>query len=383
MTSTHNQPSMSDSSQNIPFLDLKNINLEFEKEFHQALQEVLESGWVILGKQVGEFEKEYSLFSNVQHTIGVANGLDALHLALRVLDIGEGDEVIVPSNTYIATVLAISYVGAVPVFVEPCLDTFNIDVTKIESAITPRTAALMPVHLYGQSCEMDVIVQLAEKYNLVVIEDNAQSHGAEYKGKKTGSFGHLNGTSFYPGKNLGALGDAGALTTNNAEFYQKALSWRNYGSHKKYYNEVKGYNSRLDELQAAFLRIKLRHLTKATEERRIIAQFYDKALYGIGDVVTPKIAEYCTHVYHLYVIRTSYRDELQQYLSRHNIGTMIHYPLPVHLQEAYQDHQWHKGQFPISEHISNTVLSLPLYPGMTEQDVVAVCTAIKSFFDQQ
>lgn len=348
-----------------------------------AFTNVFDSKWYILGKAVEQFETEYAAFNQVQRCIGVSNGLDALHLCLKALDIGPGDEVIVPSNTYIATVLAASYVGATPVFVEPDDATFNIDPALIEAAITPRTKAIMPVHLYGQCCQMDEIMELANKHGIHVIEDNAQSQGATYNGKLTGSFGIVNGTSFYPGKNLGALGDAGAITTDDATIAAKIGALRNYGSQKKYYNETVGFNMRLDELQAAFLSVKLKHLQKWTVERQQIAQWYDAALLGIGDIVTPAIAPAATHVYHLYVIRTKHRDALQQHLQQQGIGTLIHYPIPPHLQQAYQHLGYQKGDFPIAEAMANTCLSIPMFPGLQQQQVQQVVSAIQSFYSTQ
>lgn len=348
-----------------------------------AFTNVFDSKWYILGKAVEQFETEYAAFNQVQRCIGVSNGLDALHLCLKALDIGPGDEVIVPSNTYIATVLAASYVGATPVFVEPDDATFNIDPALIEAAITPRTKAIMPVHLYGQCCQMDEIMELANKHGIHVIEDNAQSQGATYNGKLTGSFGIVNGTSFYPGKNLGALGDAGAITTDDATIAAKIGALRNYGSQKKYYNETVGFNMRLDELQAAFLSVKLKHLQKWTVERQQIAQWYDAALQGIGDIVTPAIAPAATHVYHLYVIRTKHRDALQQHLQQQGIGTLIHYPIPPHLQQAYQHLGYQKGDFPIAEAMANTCLSIPMFPGLHQQQVQQVASAIQSFYSTQ
>lgn len=364
----------------IPFLDLRSLNGALSSEFHTALDEVLESGWVILGSQVAAFEQEYAAFSGVNYAIGVGNGLDALHIALKVLNIGAGDEIIIPSNTYIATLLAASYVGAKPVLVEPRAHSYNINPDGIEAAITSHTKAIMPVHLYGQACEMDAIMAIASKHGLYVIEDNAQAQGARYNGKLTGSFGAINGTSFYPGKNLGALGDAGAITTNNEHYYRSVLSWRNYGSHKKYYNEVRGFNSRLDELQAAFLRVKLRGLAEQTLERQHLARLYDAALEGVGDVIVPAVADGATSVYHLYVIRSRYRDALQEYLNNNGIGTMIHYPVPPHLQQAYQDHHWKQGEFPLAEELAQTVLSIPLYPGMNEGHIGRVVEVIQGFF---
>ncbi|HYH16366.1 MAG TPA: DegT/DnrJ/EryC1/StrS family aminotransferase, partial [Flavisolibacter sp.] len=346
----------------------------------QAFQEVFDSKWYILGNKVQQFEQQYSLFNRVEHCVGVGNGLDALYLSLKALGVSEGDEVIVPSNTYIATLLAVSYLGAKPVLVEPKMDTYNINTELIESAITPRTRAIMPVHLYGQCCEMEAIMAMAEKYGLYVIEDNAQSQGASYNGKMAGSFGHANGTSFYPGKNLGALGDAGAITTDNAVLADKLKALRNYGSQKKYYNEVIGHNMRLDELQAAFLSVKLRYLEGWIKDRQEIAAWYDEALNGIEGLVLPVIANGATHVYHLYVVRSSRRDALQKFLTEQGIGTLIHYPVPPHLQQAYAHLGFKQGDYPIAEEVANTCLSLPMWPGMNKEDVNKVATAIHTFF---
>jgi dTDP-4-amino-4,6-dideoxygalactose transaminase len=367
----------------IPFLNLKQVNEPFEKDFEQAYHEFIQSGWYILGEKVSAFETEYADFNNVQHTIGVANGLDALVLSLKALSVGAGDEVIVPSNTYIASWLAISYVGATPVPVEPRIETYNINPELIEAAITSKTKVIMPVHLYGQICEMEAIIAIADKHNLYVIEDNAQSQGATYQGKISGSWGHCNGTSFYPGKNLGALGDGGAVTTNDADVARKVSVIRNYGSEKKYYNEVKGINSRLDELQAAFLSIKLKQLAADNAKRNAIATLYNEQMQGIGDLQLPTMASGATSVYHLYVIRTSKRDELQKYLAEQGIGTMIHYPVPPHLQAAYKDLDYKKGNFPIAEEIAETCLSLPISPYLSEEDVVQVAKMIKLYFSHK
>jgi dTDP-4-amino-4,6-dideoxygalactose transaminase len=364
----------------IPYLDLKKLNEPFENDFDYAFRNFIQRGWYILGESVSAFEKEYSDFNNVQYTIGVANGLDGLILALKALQIGPGDEVIVPSNTYIASWLAVSYVGAKPVPVEPKLETYNINPSLIEAAITPKTKAIMPVHLYGQSCEMEEIVKIAKNHDLFVIEDNAQSQGASYKGKLTGSWGHCNGTSFYPGKNLGALGDGGAVTTNNADLARILRVLRNYGSEKKYYNEVKGMNSRLDEIQASFLSVKLKQLNEDNAKRIELARLYFKSLKGVGDLILPRLAENAISVFHIYLIRTEKRDELQVYLGENGIGTMIHYPVPPHLQEAYKDLGFESGDFPIAEEIAQTALSLPLWPGMSKEEVTVVSQNIKSFF---
>jgi dTDP-4-amino-4,6-dideoxygalactose transaminase len=364
----------------IPFLSFDLVNKEVKSEINKAFENVFDAGTYIMGKQLYAFEIEYATFNNVQHSIGISNGLDALHIALKVLNIGPGDEVIVPSHTYIATALAVSYVGATPIFVEPEIATYNIDPAKIESAITPRTKAIMPVHLYGQACNMNAIQEIAKKYQLYIIEDNAQAHGASWDEKPTGSWGHINATSFYPGKNLGALGDAGAVTTNDSVLAEKASMLRNYGSVKKYQHEVKGYNQRLDEIQAAFLRVKLRYLFNWTQQRQSIASQYNQLLKGIGDLVLPIVVNGATHVYHLYVIRTKRRDALQEYLHHHGIGTLIHYPIPVHLQEAYKSLGHQKGSFPVAELIASTCLSLPIWPGMKTDDVEFVVEKIKQFF---
>lgn len=364
----------------IPFLDFKYMHAPLKKEMMEAFEAFYDSNWFVLGEKVKQFEAEYAQFNQTKYAVGISNGLDALHIALKTLNIGIGDEVIVPSNTYIATALAVSYVGASLIFVEPNLETYNIDINLIEAAITPKTKAIMPVHLYGQACEMNAIVAIAEKYNLYIIEDNAQSQGASYKGRLTGSFGHINGTSFYPGKNLGALGDAGAVTTNNDELAKKASILRNYGSDKKYYNEVIGYNMRLDECQAAFLSVKLKQLNNWTLQRQEIAAWYNEALNDVKQIILPTIADGATHVYHLYVIRTAKRDELQNYLTENGIGTLIHYPIPPHLQQAYASLGYKIGDFPIAEEIANTCLSLPIYPGLTKIDVLLVCEKIKEYF---
>ena len=363
----------------VPFVSFEAVNKQVKSEILEAFELFFDNAWYILGDKVKQFESNYAAFNQVRYCIGVSNGLDALHIALRTLNISTGDEVIIPSNTYIATALAVSYVGATPVFVDPNINTYNIDVSKIEAAITPRTKAIMPVHLYGQACEMGSIMSIAEKYNLYVIEDNAQAQGASFKNKLTGSFGNINGTSFYPGKNLGALGDAGAVTTNDAALAQKSAVLRNYGSQKKYYNEVIGYNMRLDECQAAFLSVKLKYLDEWTTQRQQIAEQYNSALKDVGDLVLPQVAKDATHVYHLYVVRTKQRNALQEHLNNNGIGTLIHYPIPPHLQEAYSTLGFKKGDFPIAEEIADTCLSLPMWPGMNTAEIQIVTAAIKQF----
>jgi dTDP-4-amino-4,6-dideoxygalactose transaminase len=368
---------------NIPFNSFATTHPQLREEALKTFETFYDSQYYVLGSMVKSFEKQYAALSQTKHCIGVANGLDALHIALKVLGIGEGDEVIVPSNTYIATVLAASFVGAKPVFVEPRLHSYNLNPDGLEAAITKKTKAIMPVHLYGQACEMDKIMQIAEKHNLFVIEDNAQSHLASYNGKITGSFGHINATSFYPTKNLGALGDAGAMTTNNDQWATNCMTYRNYGSQKRYYNEVIGLNSRLDELQAGLLSVKLNYLQQWTAERQRIAKLYLEKLATIGDLVLPTTIENATHVYHLFVIRTQQRNELQQFLADKGIGSLIHYPIPPYLQEAYQQLGYQKGDFPIAEQIAETCLSLPLYPYLTAAQIDEVCAAIRQFFEKQ
>jgi dTDP-4-amino-4,6-dideoxygalactose transaminase len=371
------------NQKNIPFLSFEKMHSTIRIEIKKAFDEVYDSYWYILGKNVEKFEKEYANYSNVKFCAGVGNGLDAIIIALKTLNIGKGDSVIVPSNTYIATWLAVSYVGAEIIPVEPDEKTYNINPDLIESAIKSNTKAIIPVHLYGQICEMGKIMEVAKKHNLFVIEDNAQAQGTFYKNKISGSFGHINATSFYPGKNLGALGDAGAITTNDEHLYIKAKTIRNYGSQKKYYNEVKGINSRLDELQAAFLSVKLKYLDEWNKERNKIAQWYFEALKDVSEIILPYIHPDCTSNFHLFVIRTKKRDELQDYLNKKNIGTLIHYPIPPHLQDAYKELGYKKGDFPIAEEIANTCLSLPMYPGLSESDVEYISTSIKNFLNEK
>jgi dTDP-4-amino-4,6-dideoxygalactose transaminase len=364
----------------IPFLNLEPMHKTIRAEIFQEFQDVYSASWFVMGKKIELFEKEYATFNNTKFSIGVSNGLDALHLSLKALNVTKGDEVIVPSNTYIATVLAVSYLEAKPVFVEPDPFTYNVSPDNIEAAITPKTKVIMPVHLYGQACNMDAIMAIARKYNLFVVEDNAQAHGASFNGKVTGSFGNVNGTSFYPGKNLGALGDAGAVTTDNEEIAKKISMLRNYGSESKYQNEEIGFNMRLDEMQAGFLSIKLKHLNDWTNQRQRIAQVYNEELNEVGDLILPVTHENSTHVYHLYVIRTQNRVGLQKYLSEKGIGSLIHYPIPPHLQKAYTSLGFKKGDFPIAEELADSCLSLPIWPGMTPDQIITVVNNIKSSF---
>jgi dTDP-4-amino-4,6-dideoxygalactose transaminase len=349
----------------ISFLDLKEINLRSKDAFHEALDRVLDSGWLILGQETEAFESEFAAYCESNYCIGVGNGLDALHLILRAYGIGAGDEVIVPSNTYIATWLAASYAGTKPVPVEPDERTYNINPELIEAAITPNTKAIIAVHLYGQCADMDPIMTIAEKYGLKVIEDAAQAHGALYKGRKAGSLGHAAGFSFYPGKNLGALGDGGAVTTSDADLAGKIRVLRNYGSEKKYHNSVKGYNSRLDELQAAFLRAKLPLLDEDNAWRGKISDLYMEGLKDCPDLILPFVPEWSSPVWHLYIVRTKKRQVLQERLHTLGVGTLIHYPIAPHLQPAYASLGFERGKFPIAEKMANEVLSLPMGPHLS------------------
>lgn len=363
---------------NIPFVSFETMHKEIESEILAKFKEVYEKNWFIQGEEVRKFEVEFAGFCDSKYCIGCGNGLDALYLILRGYGIGEGDEVIIPSNTYIATALAVSYAGAKPIFVEPDLLIYNIDTDLIEKAITTRTKAIIAVHLYGQPADMDKINSIANKYKLKVIEDSAQSHGALYKGKKVGSLSDASGFSFYPGKNLGALGDAGAVVTNDKQLADKIRSIANYGSDKKYHHIYKGTNSRLDEVQAAFLRIKLRNLNKWNEERRNVAKKY---LDGINNpkIIKPVEVDYSRHVWHIFAVRTEERNGLQNYLNSLGIGTTIHYPIPMHLQEAYIDLGYKKGDFPLAEKISEEVISLPMWYGMKDWEVQYIIDKINAW----
>ena len=362
----------------IPFVSFKPLEKELDKELRGAFERVYARSWYIEGIEDKLFEKSFSSFCNRKYCVGVGNGLDALFLSLKALGIKEGDEVIVPSNTYIATALAVTYTGATPVFVEPCIKTFNIDPTKIESAITDKTKAIMPVHLYGQPCDMDPIMEIARSHNLYVVEDCAQAHGAKYKGKVIGSFGDAAGFSFYPGKNLGALGDAGAVVTDDEELGKKIRALGNYGSDYKYHHIYQGNNSRLDELQAAFLSAKLPSLEKVNDERRNIARRY---LEGINnpEIILPFVPDYAEPVWHIFGIRCDRRDELEAFLNEAGIGTNKHYPIPMHLQECYKNLGFVKGDYPIAEIISKTELSIPMYYGMTNEEIQYVIDKINCF----
>jgi dTDP-4-amino-4,6-dideoxygalactose transaminase len=361
---------------NIPFLDLKAPHNELRDEMREAFERVLDSGWYILGAEVNLFEREFADYCQADHCIGVGNGLDALHLILRAYGIGEGDEVIVPSNTYIATWLAASYAGATPVPVEPDERTYNLDPSQLESAITPRTKAIIAVHLYGQPADMDAINAVAKKHGIKVIEDAAQAHGASYKGRRIGSLGDAAGFSFYPGKNLGAIGDAGAVTTNDPFLAEKVRLLCNYGSKIKYRNEVKGFNSRLDELQAAFLRKKLKKLDEWNARRTVLATVYLRELQD-SPLGLPFVPKWAAPVWHLFVVRHPHRDAVQKQLTEEGIGTMIHYPIPPHRQEAYVELRYLEGTYPIAERIHREVLSLPIGPHLQPQEFRSAIHAIK------
>ena len=366
----------------IEFLDLKKINKEYDIFFKEQLEKVLANGWYVLGENVAAFEKEYAAFSNTKYCIGVANGLDALTISLKALGIGSGEEVIVPYNTYIASWLAVTHVGAIPIPVEPNIKTYNIDPVLIENKITKKTKAIMAVNLYGQACELDKIKEICVRHSLFLIEDNAQAQGSTCNNIATGSFGDISGTSFYPGKNLGAIGDAGAITTNNEDYMNSATIYRNYGSRVKYYNECIGYNSRLDELQASFLRIKLQDLSTKNKYRISLSEVYREFLGNNINIIMPELARGCTSIYHIFMIRVNDRDKLRKYLEERNIMTMIHYPLPPHLQEAYNYRGFEKGDFPIAEEIAETCLSLPMGPHLTCADIKFIAKNINSFFNQ-
>lgn len=363
---------------NVPFVSFKPLEKELDAPLREAFNRVFENSWYIDGQEDKAFEAAFAKYCNTDYCVGVGNGLDALMLALRAIEVGNGDEVIVPSNTYIATALAVTYVGATPVFVEPDIRTYNIDPAKIEEKITANTKAIMPVHLYGQPCEMDPILEIAKKYNLYVIEDCAQAHGATYKGKIIGSFGDAAGFSFYPGKNLGALGDAGATLTSNKDLADKVRALGNYGSDYKYHHIYKGVNSRLDELQAAFLSAKLPLMDKVNEDRRATAKQY---LEGIKNdaIILPYVPEYAVPVWHVFAIRCKKRDQLAQYLADRGIGTNKHYPIAMHLQDCYADLGIAQGQLPIAEEISATELSLPMYYGMTDEEIQYVIDTVNQF----
>jgi len=364
----------------IPFYSTEYQHQTIRQQLVDRMVAVLDSQWYVQGEQVRAFESAFAEFCQVSHCVGVSNGLDALHLSLRALSIGPGDEVIVPAHCFIACVLAITHAGATPILVEPDIQTYNIDVQRIEAAITSHTKAIMAVHLYGQPCRMDTIMAIATRHNLYVIEDFAQAHGALYDGKPVGSWGHINSTSFYPVKNLGALGDAGAVTTNHADMARRVRMLQNYGSSEKYYSQMPGFNARLDELQAALLRVKLVYITEWNHQRARLAAQYLQQLAMIPGLALPVQAERTTSAWHLFVIRVEKRNELQEYLRQKGIGTLIHYPVPPHLQQAYAHWGFGQGTFPVTEQIADTCLSLPLYPGLSADSVAYIADCIRGFY---
>ncbi len=362
----------------IPFVSFLPMEKELNDELRFAFERVFKRSWYIEGVEDEQFEKSFAEYCGLKYCVGVGNGLDALMLIIKALGIGEGDEIIVPSNTYIATALAVTYVGAKPIFVEPKIETFNINPALIEACITDKTRAIMPVHLYGQACDMDPIMDIAKKYDLKIIEDCAQAHGAMYKGKKVGTFGEAAGFSFYPGKNLGALGDAGAVVTNDKDIADKVRIMGNYGSDYKYHHIMKGNNSRLDELQAAFLMAKLPHLEKMNVERRRIADRYLNEINN-PNIVLPTVENENTPVWHIFGIRCKERDSLENYLRDAGIGTNKHYPIPMHLQKCYKELGFKVGDFPIAEEISKTELSIPMYYGLSNEEISYVIKKINEF----
>lgn len=362
----------------VPFVSFRPMERKLDGALRSAFDRVFERSWYIEGREDEAFESAFAEYCGAKYCVGVGNGLDALVLILKALGIGEGDEVIVPSNTFIATALAVTYAGASVVFVEPELHTFNIDPSKIEAAITPRTKAIMPVHLYGRACDMDPIMEIARRHGLRVVEDCAQAHGATYKEKKIGTFGDAAGFSFYPGKNLGALGDAGAVITDNPKLAEKVRALGNYGSDYKYHHIYLGQNSRLDELQAAFLAAKLPVLEQMNTFRRGVAARYLEQIHN-SEVILPCVTEGYVPVWHIFAVRCQRRDALEAWLNERGIGTNKHYPIPMHLQECYRDLGYKPGDLPIAEEISRTELSLPMYYGMTDEEVEAVIDAVNEF----
>ena len=362
----------------IPFLDIKSAYAELKPELDAAYGRVMESGWFVLGKEVEAFEAEYAAFCGTRHCVGLGNGLEALELVLRAWDIRAGDEVIVPSNTYIATWLAVTAMGATVMPVEPTPGGPNIDPDRIGAAITSRTKAIMPVHLYGEPADMDAIMALADKHGIKVIEDVAQAQGARVRGRRTGSLGHAGAHSFFPTKNIGAYGDGGAVTTDDPKLAERLRALRNYGSRVKYVNIERGYNSRLDELQAALLRVKLPRLDEWNERRRVLAARYSDRLSGIPGLGLPRAPQWAEPVWHLYVVRTDRRAELVKALDKAGIGSLIHYPIPPHLQEAYADIGLARGAYPLAEQLAETVLSLPMGPHMKPEAVDEVAEVVRT-----
>jgi dTDP-4-amino-4,6-dideoxygalactose transaminase len=365
---------------NIPILELKPAYDELREQFDAAYRRVMESGRYLLGPELAAFEEEYARSVGAAHCVGVGNGLEALQLALVAAGVGPGDEVVVPSNGYIAAWLAVSHAGASPAPCEPDPSTHNLDPSRIEAALTPRTRAILPIHLYGQTADMDAVMEIAKRKGLFVLEDGAQAHGARCRGRFSGGLGHAAGISFYPSKNLAAFADAGAVTTGDAALAEKIRCLRNYGSRERYINEALGFNSRLDELQAAFLRVRLSRLPEWNERRRALARRYGERLRGLGDLVLPAVPPWAEPVWHVYVIRTARRDPLRRHLEAAGVQTQIHYPVPPHLSGAYAAAGWKRGDFPIAERLAAEVLSLPIGPHLAMAQVDRVCDAVSSYF---
>lgn len=366
----------------IPFVDLKIQYKSIQEEFQRKLNEVLKEANFILGEPVSKFEAEFARFCGSRYCVGVASGTDALHLALRVLGVREGDEVITAANTFVATVFSISYTGSRPVLVDIDPKTYNMDLNKLEEKINPKTKVIIPVHLYGRAVDMKRLADIAYKHNIKIVEDACQAHGAEWDGRKVGSFGIMGCFSFYPGKNLGAYGDGGAVATSDVKVYEKLKMMRNYGSPKKYHHNFIGYNSRLDTLQAAILGVKLKHLTRWNTRRYNNARLYSQKLKGVGDVIIPDITEANSHVFHLYVIRTKKRDELLKFLNKNGVQCMIHYPIPIYALGAYLHLGLSEREFPVTERFSKEILSLPMFPELTEEQIDTVVGLIKKFYEK-
>jgi len=366
----------------IPFVDLKTQYKSIQGEIKEEIAKVLEQTNFILGEPVAKFESQFAEFCDSKYCIGVASGTDALHLALLTLNIGKDDEIITAANTFVATVLSISYVGAKPVLVDIDPKTYNIDLNKIEEKVTPNTKAIIPVHLYGRPVDMEKLITIADKYNLKIIEDACQAHGAVFNGKKVGTFGIMGCFSFYPGKNLGAYGDGGAIVTSDKDLYEKLKMMRNYGSPKKYHHDFIGYNSRLDTIQAVILNIKLKYLNNWNHKRLVNAEVYNKKLKGIGDLVLPYIDKTGLHVFHLYVVRTKKRDELLKYLNDNGVQASIHYPIPIYSLDAYSHLGLKKDGFPVAEQFSKEILSLPMFPELTENQISRIADLMKKFYQR-
>lgn len=362
----------------VPFVSFKPMHDEIDAQVSEKLLEVYHNNWFVGGNELKAFEDEFARFCGTKYCVGCGNGLDALYLILKAYEIGHGDEVIIPSNTFIATALAVTYCGAVPVFVEPVMASYTLNPQLIEEKITKHTKAIIAVHLYGQAVDMDEVNRIAKKYNLKVIEDAAQAHGAEYKDKRAGSLGDAAGFSFYPGKNLGALGDGGAVTTNDKTLADKIRALGNYGSIEKYHHVYQGNNSRLDELQASVLRIKLKYLEQWNKARNEAADYYSSHIKN-DNIIIPQVEKWNKHVWHLFVIRCEQRDRLESWLAENNVGTTIHYPIPIHLQRCYEDMKFKERDFPIAERLSGTIISIPMFYGITKEEMDYVISVLNRF----